>query len=143
MGGDVAPIAPAFPVTDSPSIAQAAEVKPRSRAFESAPEQSASERSGEPEATVAEDFRRERSQRATRNPYAGERKIQVNPRLFPTLWARYDRLASDVRAGGGRATVTDLVNAVLHFRGPETPEDAQALLTRFRTLLAQDPPREP
>lgn len=83
---------------------------------------------------------RERGHKGARNPYAGERKIQVNPRVFPTLWARYEQLVADVRQAGGRATVTDLVNAVLHFRGPETSEEAQALLNRFRTLLAQDPP---
>jgi len=72
------------------------------------------------------------------NPYAGERKIQVNPRLFPSLWAHYEQLAVEIRQAGGRATVTDLVNAVLHYRGPDNAQDAHALLSRFRALTSQD-----
>lgn len=82
--------------------------------------------------------RRERAVKAGRNPYAGERKVQVNPRLFPSLWAEYERLAVEIRQAGGRATVTDLVNAVLHYRGPDNAQDAQALLNRFRALTSQD-----
>jgi len=65
------------------------------------------------------------------NPYAGERKIQVNPRLFPSLWVQYEQLAVEIRQAGGRATVTDLVNAVLHYRGPDNAQDAHALLNRL------------
>jgi len=72
------------------------------------------------------------------NPYAGERKIQVNPRLFPSLWAQYEQLAVEIRQAGGRATVTDLVNAVLHYRGPDNAQDAHALLNRFRALTSQE-----
>lgn len=79
-----------------------------------------------------------RERAAGANPYAGERKIQVNPRLFPSLWAHYEQLAVEIRQAGGRATVTDLVNAVLHYRGPDNAQDAHALLNRFRALTSQD-----
>jgi hypothetical protein len=82
--------------------------------------------------------RREPAVKGGRNPYAGERKIQVNPRLFPSLWAQYEQLAVEIRQAGGRATVTDLVNAVLHYRGPDNAQDAHALLNRFRALTSQD-----
>lgn len=91
---------------------------------------------GEREQPPAES--RERAAKGGRNPYAGERKIQVNPRLFPSLWAEYEQLAVEIRQAGGRATVTDLVNAVLHYRGPDNAQDAQALLNRFRALTSQD-----
>lgn len=75
---------------------------------------------------------------AAANPYAGERKIQVNPRVFPTLWGTYEGLVAGVRESNGRANLTDLVNAVLHYHRPAGPAEARELLTRFRTMLAQD-----
>lgn len=73
------------------------------------------------------------------NPYAGDRKVQVNPRIHGVLWDQYRAICADVREAGGRATLTDLVNATLHFHRPPDREAAQSLLNDYRAMLAQDP----
>ena len=73
------------------------------------------------------------------NPYAGEPKVQVNPRIHRALWERYEQLVEEVRRSGGRATLTDIVNATLHFHAPPDPREAQHMLNRYRAMLALDP----
>lgn len=73
------------------------------------------------------------------NPYAGDPKVQVNPRIHRGLWQRYEELVDEVRRTGGRATLTDVVNAVLHFHAPPDAREVQRLLNRYRAMLAHDP----
>lgn len=73
------------------------------------------------------------------NPYAGDPKVQVNPRIHRGLWQRYEELVEEVRRSGGRATLTDMVNAILHFNMPPDPREAQRMLNRYRAMLAVDP----
>lgn len=75
------------------------------------------------------------------NPYAKDRKVQVNPRIYRGLWRQYQEICRDVRASGGRANMTDMVNAVLHFHAPPNREAALRLLNSYRSMLAQDPER--
>ncbi len=78
---------------------------------------------------------------AATNPYAGMRKVQIPVRLFPPLWDRLDELVRVLRDENLDVDKTALLNALLHFNGPVTTDDARELVNRWRALLASPPPR--
>jgi hypothetical protein len=75
------------------------------------------------------------------NPFAGMRKVQAPVRLFPPLWDRLEQLVRELRDEGHEVDKTALLNAVLHFDGPATTDDARDLVNRWRGLLARPPAR--
>jgi hypothetical protein len=73
------------------------------------------------------------------NPYAGLRKIQAPVRLFPPLWDGLEELVRALQAEQLEVDKTALLNAVLHFHGPQDLADARELVNRWRALLARPP----
>jgi hypothetical protein len=78
---------------------------------------------------------------AVTNPYAGMRKVQIPVRLFPPLWDRLDEFVRVLRDENLDVDKTALLNAMLHFNGPTSPDDARDLVNRWRALLASPPAR--
>jgi hypothetical protein len=78
---------------------------------------------------------------AATNPYAGMRKVQIPVRLFPPLWDRLDELVRVLSDENLDVDKTALLNAMLHFNGPATTDDARELVNRWRALLASPPAR--
>jgi hypothetical protein len=73
------------------------------------------------------------------NPYASMRKMQAPVRLFPPLWDQLEQLVRQLRDEGLETDKTALLNAVLHFHGPDDLDAARALVNRWRALLALPP----
>ncbi len=73
------------------------------------------------------------------NPYAGMRKVQAPVRLFPPLWEHLEQLVRELSDEGHEVDKTALLNAVLHFYGPDDLDTARELVNRWRALLARPP----
>jgi hypothetical protein len=69
------------------------------------------------------------------NPYAGTRSRQFNVRLLDPLKDRYERLRRELGDQGIDTSVTEMLHALMH-EGPESADEARALLQRWRLLNA-------
>jgi hypothetical protein len=69
------------------------------------------------------------------NPYAGTRSRQFNVRLLDPLKERYERLRRELGDQGIDTSVTEMLHALMH-EGPESADEARALLQRWRLLNA-------
>jgi hypothetical protein len=75
-----------------------------------------------------------------RSDEALSRRTPTRPlsvRVMAPLVARYKRLARDLDDEGFDTTVTELVHALLE-SGPATPDEARALVRRWRRILDGD-----
>ncbi len=67
------------------------------------------------------------------------RKVQAPVRLFPPLWDHLEHLVRELSDEGLEVDKTALLNAVLHFNGPDELDAARELVNRWRALLARPP----
>ncbi|HMJ34808.1 MAG TPA: hypothetical protein VK501_12920 [Baekduia sp.] len=80
-------------------------------------------------------LQRRRRPVASGNPYAGARSRQFNVRLLDPLKDRYEQLRRELGDQGIDTSVTELLHALMH-EGPESADEARALLQRWRLLNA-------
>lgn len=73
-------------------------------------------------------------------PYAGEPKVQVNPRIYHGTWRHYEDLVDQLPREQRRGALTALVNAILAQHAPRTPDEARAAISWLRQTEARDPP---
>jgi hypothetical protein len=69
------------------------------------------------------------------NPYAGTRSRQFNMRLLDPLKDRYEQLRRELGDQGIHTSVTEMLHALMH-EGPQSADEARALLQRWRLLNA-------
>jgi len=73
-------------------------------------------------------------------PYAGEAKMQVNPRIYAGTWRYYEDLVDELPRPQRRGALTALVNAVL---ARHAPADADAALEAIAWLRQAESRQEP
>jgi hypothetical protein len=73
-------------------------------------------------------------------PYAGETKMQVNPRIYAGTWRYYEDLVDELPRPQRRGALTALVNAVL---ARHAPTDADAALEAIAWLRQAESRQEP
>jgi hypothetical protein len=72
------------------------------------------------------------------NPYEGAASRQFNTRLLIPLHERYARLVRRLADQGFETTVTEIAHALFH-EGPDTADDAKALVRRWRAAKNAEP----
>ena len=75
-------------------------------------------------------------------PYAGEPKLQVNPRIYQGIWRHYEDLVDELPRERRRGALTALVNAVLAQHAPHDVDDARAAIAWLRQAEARDAPED-
>lgn len=83
---------------------------------------------------------RTRARAGIDGPYAGERKLQVNPRVFESVWRYYEDLVDALPRGQRRGALTALVNAVLAQHAPTDVKSAQEAIAWVRQAEARTHP---
>jgi hypothetical protein len=73
-------------------------------------------------------------------PYADEKKAQVNPRVYPSIWSHYEDLVEELPRHQRRGALTALVNAVLAQHAPATTEEAQEAIQWLREAETRERP---
>lgn len=73
-------------------------------------------------------------------PYAGEAKMQVNPRIYTSIWSHYEELVDALPRAQRRGALTALVNAILAQHAPENAAEALAAITELRHAEARPRP---
>jgi hypothetical protein len=71
-------------------------------------------------------------------PHAGDRKIQVNPRIYQGIWSHYEQLVDELPRDRRRGALTALVNAVLAQHAPRDVAEARAAISWLRQAEACD-----
>jgi len=75
-------------------------------------------------------------------PYAGQAKVQVNPRIYQGIWRRYEELVDELPRERRRGALTALVNAVLAQHAPRDVDEARAAITWLRQAESRDAPED-
>jgi hypothetical protein len=75
-------------------------------------------------------------------PYAGQAKVQVNPRIYHGIWRRYEELVDELPRERRRGALTALVNAVLAQHAPRDVDEARAAITWLRQAESRDAPED-
>ena len=75
-------------------------------------------------------------------PYAGQAKVQVNPRIYQGIWRRYEELVDELPRQRRRGALTALVNAVLAEHAPRDVDEARAAITWLRQAESRDAPED-
>jgi hypothetical protein len=95
------------------------------------------------------DQERKRANRATapealpaHAPYAGEPKVQVNPRIYRGIWRHYEQLVDELPRERRRGALTALVNAVLAQHAPRDVDAARTAITWLRQAESRDVPED-
>ena len=73
-------------------------------------------------------------------PYAGEKKAQVNPRIYPSIWSYYEDLVDELPRHQRHGALTALVNAVLARHAPASSQDALELIQWLRQAETRERP---
>lgn len=73
-------------------------------------------------------------------PYLGEPKMQVNPRIYASIWSYYEELVDQLPRPQRRGALTALVNAVLVQHAPASADDALKLIGELRQAEARQRP---
>lgn len=77
------------------------------------------------------------------NPYAGQKRVATTYRLLEGLAARPGHLSDALVDAGWEArqvSANELMQLFLHFRFPETPDEAEPLIQAWG-MLKSSPPR--
>lgn len=132
MGGPAAPPAP------PPEDKQTTTAAPQPR--RSPPQRRRESTSGSPATRATSIGHQEREgAQGVSGPYAGEPKVQVNPRIYQGTWRYYEDLVDQLPRQQRRGALTALVNAVLAQHAPRTPDEARAAITWLRQAETRDP----
>ncbi len=75
-----------------------------------------------------------------RGPYAGETKMQVNPRIYASTWRHYEDLVDDLPRPQRRGALTALVNAILAQHAPADADAALEAITWLRQAETRQAP---
>jgi len=73
-------------------------------------------------------------------PYAGEIKMQVNPRIYPSIWRYYEELVDQLPRPQRRGALTALVNAALAQHAPHSPDEALDAIAWLRQAETRQQP---
>jgi hypothetical protein len=71
-------------------------------------------------------------------PRAGDTKIQVNPRIYRTIWSHYEQLVDELPRERRRGALTALINAVLAQHAPHDVAEARTAIAWLRRAEARD-----
>lgn len=75
-------------------------------------------------------------------PYAGEPKVQVNPRIYRGIWRHYEQLVDELPRERRRGALTALVNAVLAQHAPRDVDAARRAIVWLRQAEVRDEPAD-